>query len=189
MLRHRVFVLATIVALTSVVACGGGGSDPVNDGGGGSSLISADFTPSTPNPGADMVTLQKGTANANNVVVDVRVTDVNGVFGASFDVLYNTAQAAFVGYTAGDALAGGNTPLYDVQQPTPGRLVVFATRQGAGATGVDITGTKTLIKLTFRVDRAGSSTMSFQNGELLDDQNPPQPIPGIAWSGGTLTGA
>ena len=54
--------------------------------------------------------------------------------------------------------------------------------------GVDAVGTVTVIELTFRVEEEGSSQINFQAATLLDDQLQPQPIPGIAWHGGSLDG-
>lgn len=178
------------LSMLLVVACGGGGSDPVSNGGGGggSNTISASFTPTQPSPtGPNEISMAQGSRSANTVTVRVEVTDTDDVFGASFDVDYDVSSIQYEGWSAGTILeSGGNTPIYTVNA-TNGMVTVGASRSG-GASGVDVNGTQTLINLTFRVTDTGTMPIQFLNTVLFDNQQPPQPMPGISWSAGDLVG-
>jgi len=182
-------VVALVAVVAVVTACGGGSSDgdPVAPGGG----ISAGFLPDETNPGADTVSAGEGGTGGNLVTVDINVTDTNGIYGAAFDLGYDPSLATWLDFTEGNLLEqGGNTPFYDVQEPQAGQLVVVATRQG-DVPGADASGTRTIIGLTFEVIdviAGGGSVISFSANTLVDDQPQPQPIPGIGWSAGRLTG-
>lgn len=179
--------IAVVVMLIAAAGCGGGSNGDTSPvPGGGSSNLVASFTPDQPSPGADTVTMQAGSSTNDIAAVRVAVTDVNGIFGAAFDLTYDASRAAFVNWAPGTLLEqGGHTPTYQVDARTPGRLVVGASRQGS-VPAVDANGTVALIELLFRSTQAGSSQLAFQSADLLDGQLQPQPIPGIQWYGGTL---
>ena len=175
-------LLAILLALAT--ACGGGGNS--SGGGGGSTNLNASFTADEPNPGSKTISLSQGSNTNDMVTVRVDVTDTNGIFGAAFDLLYDPAIATFVNWSAGTVLEqGGGSGSYQVGATQSGRLVVGASRQG-GDSGTDVSGTKALILLTFRMTQAGSSAAVFDNAALLDDSIQPQPIPGLSLFGGTL---
>ena len=131
--------------------------------------------------------MAEGARNANVVTVRVQVTDTNGVYGASFEVQYDVTKVQFEGWSPGTILeSGGNNPNYTVNA-TNGMVVVGASRTG-NAAGVDVTGTQTLINLTFRVTDTGTMPIQVINPVLSDDQLQPQPLFGISWSAGDLVG-
>ena len=101
-----------ILAIPSLVACSGGDStgDVVNNGG-GSSTLSASVVPDMPVPTPGSVSLQEGSSSGNLVTVDAMVTDVSGVYSAAFDLVFNPAQAEFVGRSAGRMLESGGVIL------------------------------------------------------------------------------
>jgi hypothetical protein len=163
------------------------------DGGGGN--VAASFTPAQPSPGAGSVSMAEQSRTGDQVTVAVNVTGVNAVYGAAFSVFYDTAEVEFVGDSPGSILeSGGIAAQYSVFE-TPGQLIVGASR--LGGSGVNVTGTLPLIRLTFRALQAGSSPLGFycQGGcadpgqpALLDDDDAgPQPIAGVnVWAGGTV---
>lgn len=162
----------------STLACGGSSS--------GSDLV-ASFTPDQAAPTAGSVTLAAGATSGDIVTVLVRITDVPNVFGASFDLTFDAARAAFVGFSPGTALEqGGHTPTYQVGVPESGRLVAVVTRTGGAGTA--ITGSLSLVALRFRVLESATSRLDFEAQALFDDQVPPQPLAGISWFGGSLIG-
>jgi hypothetical protein len=57
------------------------------------------------------------------------------------------------------------------------------------ASGTNVSGTKTVVGLQFRVKDAGVYPVTILNAVVYDNQNPPQPIPGIAWFAGAVSGA
>jgi hypothetical protein len=169
-------------------ACGGGG------GGSSGGVIDppdpllADFSPANSNPGPNTVSMSRRSATGNPVTINVNVTDTDNIFGASFDVVYPDSLAEYTGYAAGDLLEeGGHSPFYNVTETSPGRIVVVASRTGS-VPAVDVTGTRVLIRLAFRLTREGSGLVVFENANLSDDQLPPQNLTGIDWDGGTLLG-
>ena len=151
----------------------------------GQSTIVASFAPDQPNPGTNTVSMAEGTTVGDQVTIDLQVTDTTGIFGASFDVVFDPTMASFVSWAAGELLEqGGVSVIYLVDEPEPGRVSVGTTRQAAAT--VDAVGTVSLIRLTFQTIQAGNSIVGFENQALLDGQLPPQPIAGISWFGGTL---
>jgi len=181
----RFGALVLVLALVTAPACGGGSS---SDLGGSPPAIAASFTPDEPTPDPNTIAMAEGTKNYDVVTVNVTVTGTNGVYGTAFDVVYDEANVTYLDYTPGSAFEqGGNSPNYNVSSAsTPGRVVVGVSRIGNTAT--DIAGAKTIVGLQFRVKQAGSYPVTIEDGVLYDAQAPPQPIPGIAWSAGTLTG-
>ena len=181
-------ILGSILLLLAPACSGGGtGSDVVPGGSGSSSNLLADFSPERPNPVPKNVTMAKGGASGPILQVEVRVTPTNDVFGAAFDVLFDETQLQFVSHSPGSMLeTGGNNVEYLVSESGPGHLIVSASILQAGAAGVDVSGTKPLIRLTFSAAEAGSSEITFDNGALLNDHPPgPAPITGVTWYGGT----
>jgi hypothetical protein len=172
----------------AVAACGGGGGDGGGSGtvvgGGGSSSLAASFTASQPSPGPDSVSLAEQGANGSTVTVRVNLTDVNGVYGALFDLTYPSNVADYAGYAAGTALEqGGQSVSYIIDEPTPGRLVVSVSRLGP-VPGTDVSGTRALVDLIFQADNAGSGSVDFANMALVDANA--QDLAVAAWDGGSL---
>jgi phage baseplate assembly protein gpV len=185
--------LALLAALVAAPACGGGGGgDSVGGGPGGSpGPLSATFVADMTAPTSGDVAMAQGSHSNDVVTVNVTLTDTNGVFGTAFDATYDASDAVYLGYSAGTALEqGGNTPIYTVNgvvNGSSGRVVVGVVRMGATTT--NISGTKTVIALQFRVKNAGTFPMSLQNGSVYDNQAAPQPLSGISWYAGALKGA
>jgi hypothetical protein len=181
----RFGALVLVLALVSAPACGGGSS---SDLGGSPPAIAASFTPDKPTPDPNNVAMAEGTRNYDVVTVNVTLTGTNGVYGTAFEVVFDEAYVTYLDFTHGSAFEqGGNSPNYLVSAAsTPGRVIVGVSR--IGNTGTDIVGTKTIVGLQFRVKQAGSYPITIEHAEVDDAQSPPQPIPGIAWFAGTLTG-
>jgi len=187
MRNHWNSSLLWLVALGVFCGCsssGGGGGTPFIDNPGGG--LAATFTPGQPSPSADEVSMAESGTSGNLVTVAVNLTNVEDVFGASFDVDYDSARAEYVSFSPGNLFeAGGDTPLYTINSQA-GRVVVGVARSSGVAGGVDVNGTDTIVRLTFRMTSAGTASLGFDHETLLDDQSPPQPITGLSWSGGNL---
>lgn len=122
---------------------------------------------------------------SNNILaIDVKAGSLSsGVYGAAFDVDFDSSKMIFDSYVAGSFLEnGGNTVSYQVglQSGNSGKLIVGISRQG-NVSGV--TGSGTIVTLKFKVTSAGS--LAFSNSAIMDPSN--QVISGISWSGGTVT--
>ena len=186
----RALPLLLLISLVVVAACGGGSpAGSSGGGGGGSGTISASFAAAQPSPtGPNEVSMAQGAVNGNLVTIAIQVTDTDDVFGASFEVGFDTSKVSYEGFGPGTILeSGGNNPQYTVTA-TGGMVFVGASRSGA-ASGVDVGATATLISLTFRVTDVGTMPVDFANADLLDNQANPQPLPVlITWWAGDLMG-
>lgn len=187
-MRNLCCALASL-GIVVALSCGGGSSDGgTTDGGGGSTSLVGSFSASQANPGDNSVAMAEGSGtNGNLVVVEVNVTGTSNLFGAAFDVTYDSSRATFVNWSPGTVLeSGGQSVSYQVSATQPGLVVIGISRTGSQAGGVDVTAAQPAIRLTFRVTQAGNSTLGFGNASLQDAQSPPQDIPGLSWYGGTL---
>ena len=178
----RFAAILSLLAVVSLTACGGGGGDVTGSSGGGS-LLAASFTAEQPSPGPNSVSLQEGASSGNTVTVLVQVTDTADLTGGTFDVFYNPARFTYRGSSAGNLFeSSGVTPIYGVNEPIAGHLIVGV---GSG-TAVQVTGSETLIRLTFRADAQGSAPVTMDLADLLNANG--QVVPGVVWHGGTLIG-
>ena len=183
----RALPLLLLISLVAVVACGG--SSPTSDRstGGGSGSITASFDAEEPSPGNNEVSMAQAGTSGNAVTVVVQITNTNGVYGANFDVSYDTAKVQFEGHSPGTILeSGGQNPTYQVHAAN-GMVTVGVSRTGA-VPGVNVLGTQPLVLLTFRVTDVGTMPIDFLNGTVYDDQSTPQPLPISAWWAGSLVG-
>jgi hypothetical protein len=183
----KIGTVVLLLALVTAPACGGGGGSP-SEPGGSSGPLAASFIADQPTPGANTVAMLQASKSNDVVNVYVTLTDTTGVFGTAFEVVFDDAHAAYLGFSRGAALeAGGNVPNYTVDgMTTPGRIVVAVARTNGTAT--NIVGSKAVIVLQFRVKLAGTYPVTLQNGIVYDAQGTPQPIPGISWFAGALQG-
>lgn len=185
--KTTTLTLALVLALTVASAgCGGGGGDGTGGVTGGP-RFAASFTSDNPSPTPGQVSVIQSAQSNDLLTLEVHVTGIDDVFGASFEVGYDPNVVSFVRFAAGTVLeSGGNQPNYTVSSPRQGTVIVGASRIG-NVNGVDIGSSQALIRLTFRGDAAGQSTLQLRNGELLDGQLSPQPIVPVDWSGGSIS--
>ena len=179
----RTSALAALAAALAMGAAGCGGSSGDVWAG-----IVAGFTAEEPSPGPSSVSLAQADVRNDLVQLRVRVTDVEGLYGAAFYVMVDPTIARLEHHAPGEILeAGPHTPLYLVEEAQPGVIVVSATRLGP-VPAVDVVGTRTLLSLTFRVVGIGSCAASFQAAALYGDELQPAPMPGVSWFGGEIVG-
>jgi hypothetical protein len=165
-------------------ACGGGGSGA--DSGGSPTPLAASFVPDQPSPTANNAAMAEGAKSNDVVTINVTLTDSSGVYATAFEVVYDDIHTVYLGFTPGSVFEqGGNSPNYTVNGSS-GRIVVGVSRTGASATNVS--GTRTVVGLQFRVKQAGVYPLTVENAVVYDNQATPQPIPGIAWFAGAVTG-
>jgi hypothetical protein len=182
-------LLLTLAVLE--LACGGGGSSTGKVISPSPTPPTASFVPAKFTPGGHLVTMAEGTKAGDAVTVLVQVSGTSGLYGAGFNVGYNTDYVTYVGWSPGGLLeTGGNQVNYIVSnKPSLGAVVVNATRVGSEP-AIDVSGTMTVITLTFRVATMGSFPLTFESdATLYDAQIPSQPIPGLVWYGGSLQGS
>ena len=167
MARLRVLLLLGIAT-----ACGGG------DGGGVvPPPLTAAFLPSATPGAADLVRLRAAASAGDKVTLEVASggpTTSTDLYGFAFDIVSSDATvAAFVDGTAsfGDALtlSGGQTGRVEVGR-TGNRLVVGVSKLGGGSGNPVPAGGRVILRLTFRVLEAGTTTLRFSGA--VSPQNP-----------------
>ncbi len=186
MKRITTYCLTVLLAATTTVSCGGGGSDVTTPGPSPSFLTS--FTPDQPTPGNNSVSLSQAPGGGGTLLtVNVGVTGVNDVFGASFRIAYDPALVDFENWSQGSLIEGaGSTGLYQVSVVLPGEVEVGVSCAGC-ASGIDVGSTSTIIQIIFRATNSGNSALTFVAADLVNSQSPPTPVAGLTWDGGTLT--
>lgn len=171
--RRRVAPTSTFVSLTALLliatifisACRWGGNG-ITD----------------PSVGDNTVYMARNSSlsSGDTVAVDVKVEGVNNVYGAAFDVDFDSTKMTYTGCTQGSFLEQSGGCMANPQPGTSGKLVVGISRQG---TANGVSGSGTLVTLMFRPTE--SSSVTFSNASLKDSSN--QPISGITWTDGTVT--
>lgn len=147
------------------------------------SAAAFDFTGTT-SPGDNTIYMAKNSSLSigDIIAIDVKSNNISsGVFGAAFDVDFDSSKITYDSYVAGNFLEqGGATVHYEaiLQSDNSSKLVAGITRQTGTATG-----SGTLITLKFKV--TSGSTVGFSRNELRDQSN--LTILGTTWSGGTVT--
>ena len=185
----KIGTLVLILALVTAPACGGGsGASP----GGSPTPLAASFIPEQPSPAANNVAMAEGAKTNDVVTINVTLTDANGVYATAFEVVYDDTHTVYLGFTPGSVFEqGGISPNYTLSTVSgatnPGRIIVGVARTGSVAT--DVSGTKTVVGLQFRVRQAGVYPLTVQNAVVYDSQSTPQPIPGMVWFAGAVAGA
>lgn len=137
------------------------------------------FSSSVQSPQSSSVYMLQDTALSagDTLAVDVVAKDVSNVFGASFDVDFDSSKITYAGYVAGNFLGSGVNTFAEIQQGSTNKVIV-----GASRTSGTVSGSGAIITLKFKV--TGNSPLAFSNEKLKDSNN--QPISGISWSGGTV---
>ncbi|MEW5807662.1 MAG: cohesin domain-containing protein [Acidobacteriota bacterium] len=148
--------------------------------------IVASFTAAKSTPDAMDVTLQKKSVSGDSFTVDVVITDVNGVYSAAFDLVYDGTILDYLNSTEGNFLKKDGASTSFIVDPQTGRLVVGASRLGQVG-GVDAVGNEVLMSIAFKVRKTGSTSISFENSSLLDANV--TSIQGVEWFGGTASGS
>lgn len=94
----------------------------------------------------------------------VEIKDTQGVFFAAFDLTYDPAVIEFIDAMEGTFLNknGSNPTAFHatLQNGTQGRIVIGMTRLGQIG---DVSGSGTLLTLSFRAVGAGTTTLAFSN--------------------------
>jgi len=191
-------VSLTILAAAMSMACGGGG-------GGGNAPppmvgFAASFTPSEPNPPSSSITMASGGSSGSMFRIDIMVKDINNFFGAAFPVTFDTATATFVSLDSSGSFIDQGGAVLDFRaipsSTDPGTLLVTATRQGAGLSGVSAFGSRKLITLVFDA-RSATVGNTFRFDPTVAERKATTCVvgqmcvevtePPLTWHGGTMT--
>lgn len=177
-------MLALVAVLSVAVGCGGGGGVGVTP-----PALCIGFAADVPGtPAASTVVAKQGLGTTcGQVEVLVRLTGVNDVFTVSFDVAFNPLKVAYEGYSiAGSELSSDGASLQVLETPGTGSVSLGVSRVNP-ATGLNITGTGTVIKLLFSAvsnSVPDTASFAFSSTQVLGSETPPVEKTGISWSGG-----
>lgn len=137
---------------------------------------------SGPTPGSNSVYMARNSSLSNGSVlgIDIKVDSVSNLFGAAFDVDFDSTKMTYSGYSAGSFLeTGGNSVTYIATQ-TVNKLIVGVSKQAPSG---GQSGSGTLVTLKFNV--TGGTSASFSNNILKDSSG--NDIPATWSSGGSVT--
>jgi len=205
--------LVVLLGGLCLASCGsGGGNVPGGMTGGG---ITATFTSTNMNPGANSISMAPGAATDDTFQIVVNVTDIDWFFGAAFRIVFDSSTAEFLSFDSDGSFLHLDRPGATVVSPVvdiraaidaadAGAVLVVATLQNSFSYvegfEIDMTNpTRELIKLTFRAtDPTVANAFSFHTASsrevtICEAFIPPgQDCPEIAdgalsWNGGTLT--
>jgi hypothetical protein len=185
----RRFLLATTALLVALLpACG-------NSGGGGGTVPSgftAAFAPSATARQADLVRFVGASVTGDVATVAVAIggpTTSTDLYAFAFDVVlsdFTVASYVAGSATVGDALTPGGGGVSTIATQNGNRVVVGVSKLGA-APGNGVTANEaTIVELSFRVLKAGTTTLSF--GGSASAQNPTG-VPAALDSSGNLVGS
>jgi len=186
---RRAGILACFFLL-ALVNCGGGGGGGGDDGGG----LVVDFAPACLSGDlcyAGSVTMQKGAVSGSVFEVQVVLNKLNTIIGAaSLFVGFDPTLVDYQGFTKGPALRVGSTDATYLLTEGTGELEISITP----VTAKSLTSAQTMITLTFKALKAGSSNLTFKDSDILDGSALYAPAPGPiillgadGWSGGLAT--
>ena len=132
-MKRSTLCLTALLVVTTAVSCGGGGDAAPLTPGPSPSFV-ASFTPGQPTPGNNSVTLSQQPGGGGNLVtVNVGVTGVNDVFGASFRITYDPALVDFAHRVGVDAGFANDLALSCIDIPNTDQGHVFGGDLGAEA--------------------------------------------------------
>jgi predicted outer membrane repeat protein len=176
--RAGLRILGLLVAAT--VACGGGGG-----GGGGGPTPPPPGITFTASGGSTTNALNLGLASGSSATVlrlDLSAQSMTNLYGVAFDLLYPSQVLAFDSVVEGSFLAGAATSL-QIEEPTPGRLIIGLSRLGA-VSGVSGSGTVLTLQFSSR-GVAGNGSLTFASNTAFNSAG--GAIAGVAWGGGSVS--
>jgi hypothetical protein len=156
-----------------------------SSGGSSGTGLVASFVADEPSPTTGEVTLAQGATNGDMITVEVRLTGISGVRSAEFDLLYDPSALEFIGDTPGTALEASGLPVIYVAGTNVTGVVTVAA-DIAGPSTVNVSGTRPLVGLIFRLRRSGTNRLDFQGPQLRDAAS--QTI-NSNWFGGSVNGS
>jgi hypothetical protein len=166
-----------------MLGCGGGG----DDGGTGTMPTCVGFTAASPAASNTVSTRESSGSTCEVARLELVVTDVDDLFGASVTVTFDPAVVSYEGWsTTGSLLESDGADLELLENVDAGAVKIGVSRFGAD-TGIDVVGTRLLLTLRFRkATDNGATPLAYTNGKLTGSEPQPQVKPGVTWVGGTL---
>ena len=172
--RQGAGALPIALLLSLLLGCGGGG------GGGG--VMTRLHCDGAVTPLADRVVLGCPADGVDSLTIAVRLggpTTSTDIYGFKFDLVFDPAVVQFEPPALEGAFlsqGGASTILeIDAAEGDPGRLVVAISRQGEAAGVQGTAADQVVMTLLFRGVAAGSTTLAFENADVVDSTLMPLP--------------
>jgi hypothetical protein len=131
--------------------------------------------------GAGIALARAERSTASLLVLEVRSSQVTGLYGVAFDLTYPSAVLDYTAFRPGDFLAAGGAAVsIQVFESAPGNLVVGVTRVGdvAGADGSGV-----LLELELQAVASGSGSLAFRENTAFRADGTPLTV---SWAGGSV---
>lgn len=127
------------------------------------------------------------TSPGSQFTVSINISNISNLFGAAFDLLFNPSVLSFVSAQKGTFLEQGGvaTDLLTAVNPA-GDLIVGYSRQAVGGTATGVSGSGTLMTITFRALVAGTSNLTFQNNSLCYPTGVDCVVISATWNNGNV---
>jgi hypothetical protein len=181
-IRRLGYCLVLVCGVVLSGACG-------DDDAGVPEAVCVEFVPAEA-PEAGKVAARAGAESTCEVaVVEIVATDIDDVFSIEADVLYDNVVVRYLGFdTEGSVLAADGVEIVPiVSEVEGGRITLGIARRSA--TGIDVSGTRLLVKLFFLNNLIAGSTGSLTLTDecLRGSEEPPDDVkPGLVCSDGTF---
>ncbi|MGB5294234.1 MAG: cohesin domain-containing protein [Thermoanaerobaculia bacterium] len=176
--------LLVVAVVFGSIGCGGGGG-----GGGGPTeppppSSGVTFTAAGP-AGANSIYLAPGTNTAaNRFVLDVKASQVDDLYGVSFNLEFPDARLRWVpgGSQEGSFLSSSGSTDFIVEEDSPGVLIVGLSLLGdvAGSSG-----SGTLLSLEFEPVSSGSGPMTMTRHDAINSTGDVKTL--VEWIGGSVS--
>lgn len=176
--------LLVVAVVFSSIGCGGGGG-----GGGGPTeppppSSGVTFTAAGP-AGANSIYLAQGTNTASNrFVLDVKASQVDDLYGVSFNLEFPDARLRWVpgGSQEGSFLSSSGSTDFIVEEDSPGVLIVGLSLLGdvAGSSG-----SGTVLSLEFEPVSSGSGPMTMTRHDAINSTGDVKTR--VEWIGGSVS--
>jgi len=176
--------LLVVAVVFGSIGCGGGGG-----GGGGPTeppppSSGVTFTAAGP-AGSNSIYLAQGTNTAaNRFVLDVKASQVDDLYGVSFNLEFPDARLRWVpgGSQEGSFLSSSGSTDFIVEEDSPGVLIVGLSLLGdvAGSSG-----SGTLLSLEFEPVSSGSGPMTMTRHDAINSTGDVKTL--VEWIGGSVS--
>lgn len=168
-----------VFLLGGAAACGGGGGGTPTRPPPPAGIT---FTPSGAS-GANSLALRRSPSSTNTVLaLELVATDVDDLFGLSFDLDYPANLLDFESSDEGSFLSTSGTVATTLQVAESGSGTLVVGQSRLGAVG-GVSGSGVLLVLQFRGVGNGSGMLAFDRNEAFDPRGATQPV---AWGGGSV---
>ncbi len=161
-------VAAPALGLFLLVACGGGGGGPTNPTP-PPTQREITYTSDSASVANTVSLVQTSSTSSSQLTLDLVATDIDGLYGVAFDLMYPASILSFTGAEERLHLSGPEGEIETTLQVADdgGTLIVGLSRLGqVGGVG----GTGVLLTLTFTATATGNGSLVFDRESAVDSR-------------------